>query len=141
MKTTLKKLPKSEVELTIAVPYDLYLKSEKKALAELNKEAKIDGFRSGHIPEDTLRQYVGEKTLLSASLEHLLPETYMQAVKEHKLQVIAPPKVDIKKAIEKSGDELVYVATVAVMPEVKVGNYKKIKVAKEPVAVSSKQVE
>ncbi len=141
MKVEIKKLPKSEVELTITVPYDVYQKWEKKALEGMGKEIKIEGFRSGHIPEDIVRQNVTDDDVKGSTLDLLLTQTYTEAVKENNLQVIAQPKVDIKTDIKKEGDDFVYVAIVAVMPEVEVGNYKKIKVAKKPVKVEKKNID
>ncbi|MBI5421721.1 trigger factor [Candidatus Peregrinibacteria bacterium] len=141
MKVDIKKLPKSEVQLTISVPYDVYKKWEKKAIEELGKEIKVAGFRSGHIPEEVIREKVHAEGVRSATLDFVFPQTYSQAVTDNKIEVIARPKVEIKSDIQKEGDEFVYVATVAVMPEVKVGDYKKIKVARKPVVVEPKSVE
>lgn len=141
MKSSVKKLPKSQVEITVTVPYELYKKSEAQALEELGKEVKVDGFRPGHIPEAVIREKVSAETIRAVALENLLPKTYIEAVKQHDIAVIAPPKVDIKSPIKKEGDELVYVATVAVMPEVKVGDYKKLKIKRKKAKVEPKQVE
>lgn len=141
MSSTIKQLPKSEVEITITVSYEDWKKGEKAALEEISKEIKVDGFRSGNIPEDVIRKEVDKKTIASVTLEKVIPLTYAAAVKEHDVQVIAQPKVDITKHAEKEGDEMVYTATVSVMPEVKIGDYKKIKVKRPEVKVEKKQVE
>jgi len=141
MESSVKKLPKSQVEITVTVPYEEYLKAEKHALEEISNGLKIEGFRPGHIPEDVIREKVDEQTIRQVAIEHLLPMTYSKAVQEHKVDVIARPKVDIKTPIKKAGDELTYVATVSIMPEIRMGDYKKIKVKREPVTVAPKQVE
>jgi trigger factor len=141
MKAEVKKLPKSLVEITITVPYEDYKKAEKQAIEEISKEIKVDGFRSGHIPEDVVREKVGDTDVHAVTIEKLIPITYSQAVKEHDVQVIAQPKVDIKKHVKKEGDEMIYTATVAIMPEVKMGDYKKIKVKKSEVKVEKKQID
>ena len=141
MKVEVKKLPKSEVELTITVPYETYQKWEKKALEEIGKEIKVSGFRQGNIPEDVVRENVKPEEIKGATLDIVLPQTYSEVVKSENLQVVAQPKVDIKSPVDKEGDDFVYVATVAVMPEVKVGDYKKIKVARKPIKVEAKNVE
>lgn len=140
MSSTLKTLPKSQVEITIQVPYATYLEAEKRALAEINKNLKVDGFRPGHIPEDVVRAQVKSGAIQGFTLEHVIPSTYSAAVKEHDLQVIAQPKIEVKTPVQKEGDELVYTATVSVMPEVKVGDYKKIKVKRKEVKVSEKEI-
>jgi len=141
MKVDIKKLPKSEVQLTITVPYEDYKKWEKKALEEVNKEMKIAGFRPGHIPEGVVREKLGEEGLKSATLDFVLPQTYAKAVMDNKIDVIAQPKVDIKSHIKKEGDDFVYCAIVAIMPEIKMGDYKKIKIARKPVTVDPRRVD
>jgi len=141
MKVDIKKLPKSEVELTITVPYETYQKWEKKALEDIGKKIKVSGFRPGSIPEDVIRQNVQPESIKASTLDHVLPQTYAEAVRENNLQVVTQPKVDIKSTVEKEGDEFVYTAVVAVMPEVKMGDYKKIKVARKPVKVEPKNID
>lgn len=141
MKATIKKLEKSQVEITITVPYEDYAKGEKKALETLSKEVKVDGFRSGHMSEEVIRENVDEKTIQSVTLENVIPLSYMEVVKEHDVHVIAQPQVDIKSPVKKKGDDFVYVAVVSVMPEVKVGDYKKIKVERPKIKVEKKQAD
>jgi len=141
MKSEIKNLPKSQVELTITVPYEAYKEAEKQAIETISKELKVEGFRSGHIPENIVREKVGDSDIQAVTLEKLIPPTYTKAVKEHNVQVIAQPKVDIKAHVKKEGDELVYTATVTIMPDVKMGDYKKIKVAKPKVKVEKKQID
>lgn len=141
MKAVIKKLEKSKVEITITVPYEDYEKGEKKALEQLSKEIKVDGFRAGHMPEEVVRKNVDEKTIQAVTLENVIPTSYMEAVKEHDVHVIAQPKVDIKSPVKKQGDDFVYTAVVPVMPEVKMGDYKKIKVERPKVKVEKKQVD
>ncbi len=141
MKVDIKELPKSEVQLTITVPYDVYKKWEKKALMELGKKMKVQGFRTGHIPEDVILQNVELDVLKGATLDLVLPQTYSEAVKGNDLKVIARPNVEIKSDISKKDEDFVYIATVAVMPDVKIGNYKKIKVKRKPVKVEKKNIE
>ncbi len=140
MKAEIKKLPKSQVELTITVPYADYAKAEKQAIEQISKEMKVDGFRSGNIPEDVVREKAGPETIQSFTLENIIPISYSAAVKENDVMVIAQPQVDIKSHVAKEGDDFVYTAVVSVMPEVKLGNYKKIKVKKEEVKVTDKEL-
>ncbi len=141
MPATLKKLPKSQVELTITVPYSEFAKAEKEALQRIGQEIKVDGFRQGHIPEEVIREKAGDAMIRSAALETAIPMSYSAAVREYDVQVITQPKVEIKNYVEKEGDDLVYTATVSTMPEVKLGNYKKIKVKKEAKKVTDKEVD
>lgn len=141
MPATVKKLPKSQVELTITVPYSEFAKAEKEAVEKIGKEIKVDGFRPGSIPENVIREKAGPAVIRSAALETAIPISYSAAVREHDVQVIAQPKVDIKQYVEKEGDDFIYTATVSVMPEIKLGDYKKIKVKKEVKKVTDKEVD
>jgi len=141
MKTTLKKLPKSQVELTLHAPYARYMEAEKKALQEANQHLKIDGFRPGYIPENIVKQNLKPNYLRQATLDHLLPKVLMQAAKENNLSILTSPKIDVKTKQPKEGEEIVLVATMDVMPEVTLGNYEKVKVKKKPVSVEKKQIE
>lgn len=141
MKVDIKNLKNSQVELTITVPYTDYKKAEAKALVILSKEVKADGFRSGHIPEDVVKEKAGVEAIINATLDVILPETYAKAIQENNIQVIARPNVELKTPVQKEGDDLVYVATASIMPEVKVGDWKKIKVAKGEAKVNKKEVD
>jgi trigger factor len=141
MSVTVKNLPKSQVELTITVPYEEYQKAEALALEDISKEIKVDGFRSGHIPENVIREKVDPKTIFEVTMQKLIPLSYSKTVQENNIQVIAHPKIEVKKQVEKEGDELVYTAVVSVVPDVKLGDYKKIKVKKKDIQVSEKEIE
>lgn len=141
MKIDIKQLPKSQTELTITVPYEVYQKWEKRALEDIGKQVKVAGFRPGHVPEAIVRQQVREDSIKMATLDYVLPQTYAEAVKKHDLQVIAHPKVDIKSEPKKEGDDFVYTAIVPVMPEVKMGNYRKIKIKKKKPEVTKKSID
>ena len=140
MKVEIKTLPKSELQLTITVPYKTYEKWQKKAMEEIGKNIKVSGFRAGHIPEDVIRKKVSPEEIKAATLDHLLPQTYSEAIQKDKVPVIAQPNVEIKSDVEKEGDDFVYVAKVAVMPEVKMGDYKKIKVKREKSEVKKESI-
>ena len=129
------------VEITITVPYADYQKAEKQAITQAGKEIKVDGFRAGHIPEALIRERLNGEALQGATLEFLIPQTYASVVQKEEIQVIAQPKVDIKSPVKNEGDDFVYTATVAVMPEVKMGDYSKIKVARIKPKLEPKQVE
>ncbi len=141
MTAVVKKLPKSQVEITIQVPYADYIQAEKAAIDAISKELKVDGFRPGHIPELVIRERVSEATIQGYTMEHLIPLSYSRAVKEHDLFVIESPKIEVKTPVKNEGDELIYTATVSVMPEVKLGDYKKIKVKAKEIKVEDKEVD
>ena len=141
IKSEVKTLKGSMVEITITVPYAEYKKAENQAIEQAGKEIKVDGFRAGHIPENIIRERLNGEALQGATLEFLIPQTYASVVQKEDIQVIAQPHVDIKTPVKNEGDDFVYIAKVAVMPEVKMGDYSKIKVARVKPKLEPKQVE
>lgn len=136
MDYNIKKLPKSEMEIKIKVPEDQIDNHMKKAADEISRDVDIKGFRPGHVPPHVLEKYVDKKYIAARAQELAIQRAYADVVIKENLQVVARPKVKIDK--EKP---LEFTATVAVMPEVTVKDYKSIKVKKEDVKVDDKDVE
>jgi len=132
----IKKLDKSEVELTITVPAEKMAEYRKTACDSLSRDVKVKGFRPGHVPPKVLEEHVGEKTIMLHTQEIAIQKSYVDAVVKENLQVVARPKVKIN-----SDDPFNYTATVAVMPEVEIKDYQGIKVKKDEVKVEKKDVD
>ena len=136
MKITVKKLPKSEVKLTISIPEARSVKCLQKATEELSTYVKIPGFRPGHVPVEVLKKHLREGTVEERALELALQETYSEAVTKEKLKVVSRPKINIL-----THTPLVYEATVAVYPEVSVSGYEQVKIRKNEPVVTEKDLE
>ena len=133
-----KKLAKSEVELTVTVSKEEMDKFEKKACDVLSQDVKVKGFRPGHVPPHILEQHIEKKYITAHAQELAIQGTYVEAVLKEKLQVASRPKIDIQK--EKEGELFTYTATVATVPEVEVKDYKSIKIKKKEVKIGGKEV-
>jgi len=136
MDYTVKKLPKSEVELTITVSDEKLETYKKKASEEVSKDVKIPGFRPGHVPADVLSQHVDKKYILARAQELAVQHAYADAVIKEKLQVVSRPKIHIEK-----DNPFTFKAVVAILPEVVIKNYKSIKIDKKPVKVEQKEID
>ena len=132
----IKNLPKSEVEITVTVPEDKLPKYMAKAAEEISKDVKVKGFRPGHVPADVLEGHADKKLIEARAQELAIQDTYVEIVIKEKIQVVSRPKVKIEKE-----SPLVYVVTVAILPEVKVKDHKSIKVPKKEVKVTDKDIE
>lgn len=132
----LKKLPKSQVELTITVAAEDLDKYRKTAIERLAKEVKIKGFRPGHAPANVVEQHIGEAAIKMETIEVAVQKTYVEAVVKENLQVISRPEVKIEK-----DEPLTYKATVSVLPEIELKDYKSIKIKKEEPKVTDEDVE
>ena len=132
----IKKLPKSLVEITVTITAEEMPKYVKKATEEIAKDIEIKGFRKGHVPPHILDQHIDKKFITAHAEELAVRETYSEVATKEGLYVVTRPEVKIEKE-----DPLTYVATVAVMPEVEIKDHKSIKVKKEKIEVSPKEVE
>lgn len=140
-----KKLPKSEIEITVSVSWDEWKKFIDQAVSEIAKEFKFEGFRSGKAPRSVVEQKVGSFAILDAAAQKAVQKTYPKVLAETKIEAIGAPKAEIKKLAEEN--PLEYVVRTAVMPEVELKPWKSAmeKVAKEyakkKVEVSGEDVE
>ncbi len=138
MKSTIKKLDKSRVEITIEVsPLEIqpYLQKSAERIA---KEIKIEGFRPGKAPYELIKQKVGEMGILQDAIDDIISSTYYDVLKEHKIVTIGQPNIDIEKLVP--GDDFVYKAVAAVLPEIKIGDRKSIKIKKETLKITDDQI-
>jgi FKBP-type peptidyl-prolyl cis-trans isomerase (trigger factor) len=132
--TKITKLDKSRVEIEGSIPAEKFESFRKKALSNINEEVKIDGFRKGKVPEAMLIAKVGEMAILEEMAQLAISEAYPKIVVEEKIDAIGHPEVNITKIA--AGNPLEFKIITAVVPETKLGDYKKI--AKEE---NSKKVE
>lgn len=138
MKHTHKNLPQSQVEIEITLTPEDYQKHLIKAAERISERTKIQGFRPGKAPYEIVKRNVGEMGILNEALEPIVQESFYQTIKEEDLETIGMPKIEIGKIAP--GNDLVYKATVALIPEIKVGDIKKINVKQEPKPVTDSQV-
>jgi trigger factor len=135
---TRKDLPKSQVELEITVTPENYQKHLVKAAERISEHTKIQGFRPGKAPYEIVKRQVGEMGILNEALETIVQESFYTAVKEEKLETVGMPKIDIDKVAP--GNDVVYKATIALIPEIKLGDFKKIKVETSAKPVTDEQI-
>lgn len=139
MKSSIKKLPQSIVELTIEETAENIAKHRKKALATLRKNADIKGFRKGtEIPEAILIKQYGEERIFSLCIDEALQTLYTNALKEHSILPVAQWEIyEIK-----SQSPLCIVMHVETFPEITIDKkYKDIKLKKTQITVSDEEVD
>ena len=138
MSYTIKTLDKSQVELTIAVESKDYAKHLAKAAEKISHRTNVKGFRSGKAPYEIIKKEVGDMAILQEALEAIVQETFYQAVTEEKIETIGMPKIEIEKIAP--DNPVVYKATVALLPSVKLPDIKKIKVERKVKEVGDKHI-
>ncbi|KKS37274.1 MAG: trigger factor [candidate division WWE3 bacterium GW2011_GWF1_42_14] len=123
MQTKIEKLPKSTIKITVTVDNDAVKKAYEKTLDNAVKTTTVEGFRPGTAPKDMVKEKIGQSKLFGDAINDILETYYPQALKENLVSPVSNPKVEIKEFdLEK---ELEFTATVAVRPEMKIGEYKK----------------
>lgn len=139
MKTTVKNLSDTKVELTISLePSDLEA-AHQVALKKLSHNLKVAGFRKGKAPLAVAEKHIDPNALQEQVLENALSRAVAEAFISENIQALERPAVEVKKFVP--GQELEFTAEAEVVPKVKLGNYKKLKAKKEAVKVDAKDVD
>lgn len=115
-----------------------WINAQDKAFEKLNKTAKIDGFRSGHAPKNMFIKKYGEQEILLEAADELIKEKYSDIIVKDKIMPVVEPKVE-PVSITKDAMEVNF--TFVVKSEVKLGEYKDLKVKKDAVKVTKEEVE
>lgn len=123
-KSTLEKLPKSEVKLLVEVPWEELVPLRDTAITELAKGAEFDGFRKGKAPKEVVEKKLSPMVILEEMAHSAINELYGKLVVEHKVDAIGYPKIHITKIAE--GNPLEFTLITAVIPELTLPDYKKI---------------
>lgn len=139
MQLNSKTLQKNQIDLEIEISIEEMKPFIDKAVLFLAQEVKIDGFRPEKIPFGILKRHIGEMTIYEKAAELAIEKTYPKIVKDEHLETIGSPQISIIKLAP--GNPFVYKATASLMPHVRLGDYKKIKVEKKKVEVEEKKVE
>src|SRR3989344_3624923 len=130
-------LPERELEIIGAITAEKMSLMREKALAKLKESAEIDGFRKGNAPESMIVRKVGEMRLLEEAAEIALSEEYPNILEEHNIDAIGRPEINITKI--GLGNPLEFKIKTALMPEVKLTDYKKV--AKGKVLDASEKID
>jgi trigger factor len=139
MSLQVEKLEKNMAKLTVEVPAEQVEAALKTSFNKNKNKFNIPGFRKGKAPQAMVEKMYGSSVLYEDAIDVLLDQTYPEAVKESGLDIVSRPEIGIEQ-IEK-GKSMIYTATVAVKPEVTLGEYKGIEVEKARPEVTEADVE
>jgi trigger factor len=139
MKTSVKHLSDTKVELTISLGKDELVAAEQVALSKLAKTVKVPGFRKGKVPASVAAKNVAPEALAEQTLEDALSKAVAEAFTSEKIQALDRPAVEIKKFVP--GSELEFTAESEIIPKVTLGDYKKLKAKKEKTTVEAKDID
>lgn len=139
MNVTTEKIENHKVVLTIEVPAEELDKGIKAACKSLANRVNIPGFRKGKAPRRILEMNIGKEAILDEAFDRVAQKAFDEALKQENLDPVDRPQVDIVTLEE--GKDVVFKATITPVPEVTLGEYKGLKVAKDAVEVKDEQVE
>lgn len=140
MKSEIKNQTKTEVEFEITISSEELNSFIEKAIQELSKDLEIKGFRKGKAPKNVIEEHFGEQRILTEAADLAVNDSYGKAVVEHKVNAIFHPSVEVKKLAK--GNDFIYTAKTAILPEIELPDYKEIasKVKRSEIKVSDQEM-
>ncbi|MFA5127031.1 MAG: trigger factor [Patescibacteria group bacterium] len=139
MQITKNDLGKNQTELTIEVSVAEIKPHLTKAANQLSQKTKIPGFRPGKAPYDLVKSRFGEMAILQAALDDIVNQTFFRAVTQEKLMTVGRPEINIEKLAPEN--PIVYKAKVSLLPNVVLGDWKKLNIKKKEAKTSSEDIE
>lgn len=122
--------------LEIEVDPEQMERSLDKAYRRLSQKVEVPGFRKGKTPRNMLERHVGRDRLVREAIDILIPEAYNKAIEDEDIDAIAQPDIELVK-----DEPLSFKATVAIRPDVDLGDYKSLRVEKQAPKVEAKDVD
>lgn len=139
MSLQVEKLEKNMAKLTVEVPAEEFDKALTAAYNKNRGRFNIPGFRKGKAPQAMIEKMYGAGVLYEDAVNEALDATYAGAAEESGLDIVSRPEISVVQ-VEK-GQNLIYTATVAVKPEVTLGEYKGIEVTKASAEVTDEDID
>ena len=124
MKKSIKKLPKSKIEIEVEIPTEDWEDFLNEAVKDISLNLKVAGFRPGSVPRNIVEKEIGMEKILARASELAVRKTYVKMILDDKIEAVGSPNISVLKVAP--GNPFVFKAEVAVLPEVKLPDYTKI---------------
>lgn len=138
MKVDVEALEGCKRRLAVEAPADVVQKEWERAYGRVQKEARLPGFRKGHVPRSLVKVHFADDVRREVA-QHLIPDVYRRALSEARLEPVDEP--DLQDVRLEEGAPLSFVAVVEVKPPIALGEYKGLDVQHAPRAVTGADVE
>lgn len=122
MNIEIKKLPKSQLELTVTIPAEKWDAYYKRATDHLAQHVNIPGFRPGKVNAKMLEQQLGTEEIYNEVANIAVNDTFYAAAKEKEVTPIGQPKIDLIKIAPEN--DIIYKAIFSVLPKISLPEYK-----------------
>ena len=139
MSLQVENLEHNMAKLTITVSAEEVEKALQAAYLKQRSKISLPGFRKGKVPRQMIEKMYGPEVFYDEAANHMISEAYGKAYDECELEIASQPTIDVVR-LEK-GKDFIFTAEVAVKPEVKLGEYKGLKVDKVSTRVMQKEVD
>ena len=136
MKLSVERNPGSVVVLDIAADDDEFAAAMNVAYRKVSKDAQVPGFRKGKAPRATIERMYGHDVFVREAADEIMEKLYRQALKQEDLTPVSDPEVEIK-ALE----PINFVVTVAVYPELELGDYASVRIEPFDAAVAETEID
>ena len=136
MSVKVENLEKNMAKLTVEVDNAEFLKAIDVAYKKNRNKFNLPGFRKGKAPKEMIMKMYGPQVFFEDALNEILDKTYPEAAKESGLEIVSRPEIGVEQI--GMDQNVIYTATVAVKPEVTLGEYKGVTVEKAETTVSAK---
>ena len=139
MSFTVDKLEKNMVKLTIEVDAEEFAKGMDAAYEKNKNKISVPGFRKGKVPKKMIEKMYGAGIFYEDAANSIIPREYQKAAVESGLDIVSQPEIDVTQIEE--GKNFIFTATVAVRPEVTLGTYKGVEIAKVSAEVTDEDID
>jgi len=138
MKTSVKNISDTKVELTIVLSPERLAIAEQVATTKLARDVKVPGFRKGKTPVGVAAKNINPQALQEEILDNAISKAVAEAFLENKIQALDRPAVEVKKYVP--GETLEFTAEAEILPKITLGDYKKLKAKTEKVVVNDDEI-
>jgi trigger factor len=137
VKVAVEELEACKRRLAVEAPVDVVQKEWERAYGRVQKQARLPGFRKGHVPRSLVKLHFADDVRREVA-EHLIPDVYRQALTEARIDPVNEP--DLQEVKLEENAPLSFVAVVEVKPAIALGDYKGIEVQHAPPTISEDDV-
>jgi len=139
MKSTTKKSG-TRVEIHFEIPAEEFNNYFEKAVSNLSKDLKMDGFRPGKVPVEIIEKELGPGKILEEAANLAAREKYVEVILEEKIEAMGRPEIEVLKLAKSNPFE--FKASVSVLPEIKLPDYKSVasKIKRKEVGVEKTEI-
>ena len=137
MKVAVEELEACKRRLAVEAPVDVVQKEWERAYGRVQKQARLPGFRKGHVPRSLVKLHFADDVRREVA-EHLIPDVYRQALTEARIDPVNEP--DLQEVKLEENAPLSFVAVVEVKPAIALTDYKGLEVQHAPPAISDADV-